>query len=226
MNSISNRIGYWSAIALTSTFIVWIICFVGIAITSPLFIWTNLSDYLIFVNSNSQFFQNMAKFFMLLFGPVYVILINSFYEYASTEKKVLIRASLLFAIAFALLSSLHYFVQLSAVRLNIAHGQLTGLENFVQANPNSIMTATDMLGWTLFFGFSSFFIAPIFSGKRLNLVIRYAFLANGFSCFLAGIGYVFQIDILTFLFINLGVGGAVSTLSIASIKFFRQLKNQ
>jgi hypothetical protein len=40
---------------------------------------------------------------------------------------------------------------------------------------------------------------------------------------MAGIGYVFQIDVMMFLFINLGVGGAIMTLAIASIRLFKQL---
>ena len=223
MNTLSYKIGYWSAVSLILAFGVWIICFTGIALTSPLFYWTNLQDYLVYEHTHSQFFQNTAKFFMLLFGPLYVLFINSFYEYATDNKKVLVRISLLFATAFAILSSLHYFVQLSAVRLNIMHGQTNGLEHFIQANPNSIMTSIDMLGWTLFLGLSSFFISPVFKGDRLNTVIRYAFIFNGISCVLAGIGFVFQIDILTFIFINMGVGGAIFTITIASGKLFKHL---
>ena len=224
MNTISYKIGYWSAVSLVLSFVVWIICFTGIAITSPLFHWTNISDYLVYEHSHSQFFQNTAKFFMLLFGPLYVLFINSFYEYATENKKILVRISLLFATAFAILSSLHYFVQLSAVRLNIMHGHTNGLEHFVQANPNSIMTSIDMLGWTLFLGLSSFFIFPVFEGDRLNRIIRCAFIFNGLSCILTGIGYVFQIDLLTFIFVNLGIGGAILTVTIASGKLFRRLR--
>lgn len=226
MNTLSYKIGFWSAILLLSVFIGWTICFVGIVSTTPLFCWTNLSDYLAFEKAHSQIFQYIAKFLMFIFGPLYVLLINSFYDYASDNRKTLIRISLLFAMAFAILSSLHYFVQLSSVRLNIAQGNTDGLEHFVQANPNSIMTSIDMLGWTLFLGLSSFFVSPVFTGNKLNKTMRYAFIFNGLSCFLAGIGYVFQINVLTFLFINLGVGGALIIVSITSIKLFKQLKSE
>ncbi len=223
MKTLSYKIGFWSSILLTLTFAAWIVCFVGIAITPPLFYWTNLPDYLTFVETHSQVFQIIAKFFMLLFGPLYVIFINCFYDYAPDNKKVLVRISILFGTAFAILSSLHYFVQLSSVRLNILHGQTNGLEHFVHANPNSIMTSIDMLGWTLFFGLSSLFIFPIFTGDKLNRIIRYAFIANGLFGLLAGIGYVLQIGFLT-IFIDVGVGGAFMTVTIASIKLFKRLK--
>ena len=224
MNTLSNKTGYWSASLLLVSFIAWIVCFTGIAVTMPLFYWTNLQDYLAYEHSHSQVFQYIAKFFMLLFGPLYVLFINSFYDYAPENKKVLVRISLLFGLAFAILSSLHYFVQLSAVRFTIGHGPAEGLEYFVQANPNSVMTSTDMLGWTLFLGLSSLFIHTIFTGDKLHKVIRYAFLLNGISCMIAGVGYLFQIDILTFVFINLGVGGAIITVAIASLKLFKRLQ--
>lgn len=223
MNTLSNKIGLTSSLILLISFVVWIICFVAIAATSPLFYWTNLQDYLSFVESNSQAFQNIARFFMLIFGPAWVVFIVSFYDHTPEDKKMLIRLALLFGLAFAILSSINYFVQLSAVRLNILYDKTAGLEHFVQANPNSIMTAITMLGWTLFLGLSSLFILPIFNkGERLSRIIRIAFLVNGISALLAGIGYVFQIDAITFLFINLGVGGSVMTLSIASVLWYRK----
>ena len=166
MNRLSCKIGFQSAQLLAFTFVVWIVCFIGIAITSPLFYWTNLPDYITYFQSNGQYLQNIAKFFMLLFGPLYVLLINSYYDYAAENKKV-VRISLLFGLAFAILSSIHYFEQLTAVRINIGSGQINGLEHFVQANPYSVMSSINMLGWTVFLGLSSFFIFPVFKGDRL-----------------------------------------------------------
>ena len=226
MNNLSYRIGYWSAIFLLITFIVWIISFIGIALSSPLFQWTNLEEYLIYVRSTNRYFQNTAFLFMLLCGPVYLILINSFYEYASKQNKVLVRLSMLFGLAFAITSGINYFVQLSAVRHTIEKGNFDGLEYFIQANPDSIMTSTAMLGWTLFLALSSFFIVPAFRSGGLEKVLRIAFLTNGISCFLAGIGYILHIDVLTFLCINVGVGGSMITISISSVKLFYKLNTQ
>jgi hypothetical protein len=221
MNTISKKTGYWSALLIMFSFLVFTICFTGIAVSSPMFRWTGLIDYLSFVKSHSQTLQNTARASMLLFGPLFVILISSFYDYAPESRKPAVRISLAFALAFAVLSSLHYFVQLSAVRMNILNGQTLGLENYVQANPYSVMTAADMAGWTLFFGLSSLFMFPVFGKEK---VIKYAFLANGISCLLGGVGYLFRIDILTFLFINLGVGASVLTLSAVSMRLFRKME--
>jgi len=221
MNIISTKIGFWSSLTLLSTFIIWIVCFTGIAATSPLFIWSDLNNYIDYFKSNNQIFQNLAKFAMLFFGPIYVMLINSFHDRANSDRKTLSRLGLLFGLVFATLSCIHYFVQLSSVRINLERGITSGMENFVQANPLSIMTSIDMLGWTLFLGLSSFFTAlSISENTRLSKWIRGAFYVNTFSCLIAFLGYLLQIDLLTFIGVNMGVGGAIMTASIASSKLF------
>lgn len=223
MNNISYKTGYIAAVTLAVSFAAWIVCFTGIALTSPLFRWTNLADYIAFINSNSQIFKNTAMIFMLITGPAYVLLINGFYNIVSEKNRALVRISLSFALAFAVLSCLNYFVQLSAVRLNIEHGQTEGLEMFIQANPNSVITAANMLGWTLFLGLSSLFIFPVFQNTKLQRIIKIAFIVNGISCLLAGTGYVLQIDIVTFVFVNLGTGGALMIISVCSAVLFRKI---
>ncbi len=101
---------------------------------------------------------------MLLFGPAYVLLLCAIYGLAGDEKRVLARVSLCFGVAFAALTGIHYFVQLSAVRLSISRGETQGLEQIVQANPLSAFSAINMLGWTFFLGSSSLFVAPLFKG--------------------------------------------------------------
>jgi hypothetical protein len=227
MNTISTKIGFWSALTLLSTFIIWIVCFAGIAATSPLFFWSDLNGYIEYIRSNDQFFQNLAKFAMLLFGPVYVMLVNSFHDRANADRKTFSRLGLLFGLVFAALSCIHYFVQLSAVRINLERGIINGMEHFVQANPLSVMTSIDMLGWTLFLGLSSFFTAlSITDNTRLGKWIRGAFYVNTISCFVAFIGYLLQIDLLTFIGVNMGVGGSIITASITSMKYFSRLKQK
>ena len=191
--------------------------------TPPLFIWTNLADYVVFANQRSQTLQDIARFTMLLFGPLYVVLLNCIYEHTPQEKRLLARLGINFGLAFAVLTGINYFVQLSAVRLSLLKGELQGLEQIVQANPISGISAINMLGWTLFLGLSSLFIAPIFSGSKLEKAIGIAFLVNGLCCLLGGIGYVFDIIILLFLTINFGMGGAVLTAAILLCVFYKKL---
>ena len=86
------------------------------------------------------------------------------------------------------------------------------------------MTSIAMLGWTLFLGLSSFFIFSIFKGDGLQKILIFAFIFNGVCCILAGVGYILQIDLLTFLFINIGAGGALMIISVSSTNLFRKLQ--
>lgn len=220
MNNISGKAAFWAAIFLLIAFSIWILSFVGIAIQSSFFIWTSLDDFMVHYHSAGHFFQHLAYVFMLLTGPAWLLIIHGYYEISPASGKAPGRISLLFALGFAILSSLHYFVQLGAVRLNLAAGIREGMEHFLQANPLSVMTSIDMLGWTMFLGISSLFILPLFSGRDSRRFLKYAFLVNGISCLLAGIGYMFQLDLLTFVCINLLTGGAMVVIAAGSLKLF------
>lgn len=223
MNQTSIKLGFWSASLSAATFIIFTLCFVSILIVNPLFIWTNYADYVSYVNENNQFFKDLAQFMMLAFGPLFLILLNSIHDYAAQDKKVLSRMAIYFGIIFVAMISINYFVQLSSIRQNLLHGRPEGLEQFVQANPASFITAVNILGWTLFFGLSCFFLAPLFSGGRLEKIIRIAFLANGIFMILGGISYVFEIVVLVFLFMNFGMGGAVMVATISLAILFKRL---
>ena len=145
---------------------------------------------------------------------------------APPEKKATTRLSLSFGLLFAVLVGGFYFVQLSTVRLSVAKDQFAGLEQIVQANPYGALSAFNMLGWTLFFGLSSLFAAPVFSGSRLANTIRWLFVINGIMCLLGGIGYALEITTLVFFTINFGMGGAVMVLTIALCVYFRRVEKQ
>jgi hypothetical protein len=223
---LSIRLGFWSALGIAVLFILFTLCFVAIALSPPLYTWTNLANYLTYVQSHNQFFPNLARLTMLLFGPLFVILLNSIHDYASDETRLLARISLCFGVIFAALTGIHYFVQLSAVRLSIASGATQGLEQLVQANPNSAISAINLLGWSLFLGLSSLFIAPVFRGSRLEKVIRFSFLLNGIFCLLGGVGYILNIVIVIFLTLNFGMGGAVLLAAITLTLLFRRMERQ
>lgn len=223
MTKTSIKLGYWSALLCAATFIIFSLCFVAILIVNPIFIWTTYADYVTYFNNTNQFFKDLAQFMMLLFGPLFLILVNSIHDVAPANKKTLSRLALAFSLAFATLISINYFVQLSIVRQNLLHGRPEGLEQFIQANGASFITAVNMLGWTLFLGLASFFLAPIFNGGPLQKIIRYAFLANGIFMILGGFSYIFEIVMLVFLFMNLALGAAVLVATIGLAILFRRL---
>jgi hypothetical protein len=177
-----------------------------------------------YFNDNNQIFQHVARLTMLLFGPLFIVMLNSIHDYAADEKKILTRISLHFGVGFAILICSNYFVQLSVVRQNLEKGHLEGLSQIVQANPASVISAINMLGWSLFLGMSSLFVGPAFSGSRLEKTIGILFLLNGIFCLLGGIGYVFELVLLLFLSINFGMGGSVTIMTILLCVLFRRLE--
>jgi len=152
------------------------------------------------------------------------VLLNSVYEYAQEDRKILVRVSIGFGIAFAVLTGVNYSVQLSTVRLTIAKGEIVGLEQWLQASPYSGVAAINMLGWTLFLGLSSPFVAPVFFWQRFGKGHLHCFLGERCFCLLGGIGHIFEITVLVFITINLGMGAAVMVPAIGLAILFRRLR--
>ena len=223
MKSTSIKLGYWATVICIATFVIWTVCFAAISKINPIFKWTNLADFIAYTGTYNQSFKYAAQFAMLLFAPAFLIMLHSIGDYALADKKILSRISISFATIFVACIGIHYFVQISSVRLSIANGQIAGLEQFIQSNPTSGIAGINLVGWTLFFSLSCLFIAPIFTGSRLNKVIKYAFLSNGIICILGGIGYIFDNVILILFTLNLGMGAATLTATIGLIIFFRRL---
>lgn len=223
MNGTVIKLGFWSAGLAAVTFLVFTVCFVAVFVVNPPFTWTDLAGYVDYVQQSNQTFKVLAQLSMLLFAPLYVILLNSIHELAPADKQVLSRLALIFGALFAVLIALFYFVQVTAVRWNVDRGTLEGIGQYIQAKPDSALAAVNMLGWTLFFGLSSLFAAPVFNGGGLASAIKVLFILNGIFCLLAGIGFVFDLVALVFVTINLGMGGAVTAVTILLAVFFRRL---
>jgi len=226
MNKNMLNIGFWSAIICLTSFIVWIIAFAGIAIQSPLFFWTNIEEYVHYVNNNSQFFQYLAKSFMIIFSLAYMILAIVIYEFTSAERKILTKIGVVFSVMFSLVSAVHYYVQISSVRFTIAGGEYSGLEHLIQSNPASALLSVNMLGWTLFLGLSCLFMCIGLFHESGTKGIRLGLLINAVACIFGGIGYLFQIDLLTFVFMNLGIGLGFIIMTVSSIRFINALKRE
>jgi hypothetical protein len=222
VNPLAVRLGFWAAVAAALTFVVYTISFIAILVSSPLFTWTNLADYIAYADEYGGFFRPLAQLAMLIFGVSFVVLLNAVHECTDTRQRVLTRISIGFGLLFAVTVGIHYFAQLSAVRLNLLAGRTEGLEHFVQANPYSILSAINMLGWTVFLALASLFVAPVFPGAGLGRLIRSAFLLNGLFCLAGAVGYTGEIVWLVFLTTTLGMGAAVLLATVALAIWFRR----
>lgn len=226
MDRLSARIGYWAALLCTLTFVVWLVAFVAILVVNPLYLWTDYADFLVYNATTNSFFAQMGQAAMLLFVACFVILLAVVQEAAPPAKRILARIAVYFAILCAGTVGIHYFTQISVVRINLAAGHGAGLEQFVQANPYSYSSGINMLGWTLFLGLSSAFAAALFPlfepGDRLQSVIKWAFALNAVSVLLGGVAFVADWVIVVGITMNLCMGGALTTLSVAFTLLFRR----
>lgn len=224
MNTLKINIALWSARICLLSFLIWIISFIGIALSSPLFLWSDLEQYESYYVSHSQFFSYFAKIWMILFSLSFLVLILTWNEFSNQETKILTKIGSAFALLFAICSSIHYFSQISCVRFALNNGTTSGLEHFLQVNPTSFSSSVNMLGWGLFLGLSSLFL---FFESKLNQRskgVRIGFLIVAVSCILGCLCFLLQIDIGTFLFINIGLGGGMILLSISIILQFKTFK--
>jgi energy-converting hydrogenase Eha subunit C len=222
MGITSVRIGYWASLICIMTFVVWVFCFVAIFLVNPTFQWTNITDFVSYSFTYNQLFKYIAQFMMLVFAPAFLVLLHAVKDVAPNEKKIWGNIGISFASLFVVCVSIHYFIQISSVRLSIDKGQLDGLAQFVQSNPTSGIAGINLVGWTVFFSLASLFMVPVFVGNRLEKVIRIALICNGIICFLGGIGYIMDSVALVFLTLNLGMGGAVLTATICLFLFFKR----
>lgn len=226
MNNIALKVGYWAAVIAVVAFVVYTVCFVAILFVNPIFLWTNFENYIKAVQTTNQTFKHIAMIFMMVYGACFVIQLSCIEEFAELSKKYYAKIAELFGIGFFALIGINYFVQISTVRMQINAGQTKGLEQFIQANPISAMAAINMLGWTIFFGLSCIFAALAFGKTKVEKIIKYAFLVNGIMMLLGAVGYLFNIAIIVFLFVNIGMGVAILTATIYLCKLFKNLQHK
>ena len=226
MDRLSARVGYWAALVCVLTFVVYLVAFTAILVVNPLFIWKDYADFLVYNATANPFFARLAQAAMLLFVTFFVMVLAVLQEAAPPSKRILARIAVYFAILCAGTVGIHYFTQISVVRINLDAGRGAGLEQFVQANPYSYSSGINMLGWTLFQGISSAFAAALFPligpGDRLQSVIKWAFVVNAVSVLVGGVAFVADWVLVVGITMNLCMGGALTTLSVAFTLLFRR----
>lgn len=225
MSSLSARLGFWSALLFA-------IMGVGYGLGMGIFFmkypvptWNNIESYADFMRSASQLFFSMCQITAFLSGIIFIVLLCSIHEYAQAEKKILTRIGLCFGTIFVVLASITYFVQFTVIPQNISDGNLQGLEQFVELNTKSFISAIVILGWGLFLGLTSFFIAPVFSNGKLEKFIKWLFILSGTFLVLNTIGYMIQN--VSLCLISTGIYGITLTLaSVLLCILFRKLRNK
>jgi hypothetical protein len=146
------RLGYWSAVLVTLMLVVF-----------PLSLIFGSLD--------------MAYGSSFLLAPAYVAMMVSIHRYTAPEKKVWSQLGLSFAIIYAVMCSLTYYVQLTFIKNNYLPIADEALAPFVFV-PGTPFFAQDMLGY-VFFCLATLAAGPVFAGGKLESWIKWLFIFNG-----------------------------------------------
>jgi hypothetical protein len=187
MTKLSAQIGQWAAWIQTIAGYTWAAGYIALLANYSLRPWIDIQTFA--SDIASPYFLALTGLQVLAFLQALLVLLlaTAIYEYASQEKKILARLGIAFALAFAILSSMHYYIQWVGVRQSILRNDLTGLGLFVQFNFDSPAAAINMLGWMFFYGLTTLVLAPIFEHNRIDSWIRWAFIINGIGCIFSAI---------------------------------------
>jgi len=182
------RLGFWSA-----TFVTLLVAVAGITATASI-----------------QPFATVVGFLLTL---SFLVVMACIYCYAPNEKKVFSLVELSFAIIYATLISVNYFIQLTFVRQSSFD-----VEVFAMDNPQSMMWVIEVLGY-FFMGLSTLFVAPVFGSGRIESLIKWLFIANGILGILTPVGYGLSLSI-EILLGGLIVWDIVMPISTALLAYF------
>ncbi len=127
--------------------------------------------------------QPFATIVGFLLTPSFLVVMACIHCYASNERKVFSLVGLSFAIIYATLISVNYFIQLTFVRQSTFN-----VEIFDMGKPQSMMWVIEILGY-FFMGLSTVFTAFVFESGRVEKLIKWLFITNGILGLLTPIGY-------------------------------------
>ncbi len=113
----------------------------------------------------------------ILLAPIFVVLMACIHSYVADEKKAFSRIGLSFALLYAAVILVDYFVQLTVVVPSLQSGETEGLSLLTQYNPHGIFITFEALGYLMMTA-ALLFAAPVFTGGRIERVIRWLFVVG------------------------------------------------
>jgi hypothetical protein len=131
MDSLVNRLGFWSAAIIV---LLVVLIDVGMIVSAILFPMTSITSIEAYASSFTSF-QMLPFVPSLLLAPMFVLMMLCIHYYTPQGKKVLSQLGFSFASISATILSIHYYIQLTVVQQGILSNELTGLWQFAAPNP-------------------------------------------------------------------------------------------
>jgi hypothetical protein len=202
------RLGFWSSIFYTALGVVYLVILVGHMATSGL------------TSPLSPFTQTAAGLVTILTAPTILVLFAVIAQLSPKEKRVLGTVGLSFAILFVAMVSINRFVQLTVIRQSSPAEQSSDLARFLPYAADSVMFALEILGWGFFLSLACLFVAPLFSGPRLNRVIRWLYVLFALLSLMSVLGFATATPLGSAAFVAWGPIQLALSVSL-SILFYR-----
>ena len=112
-----------------------------------------------------------------LLVPIFVVLMACIHAHAVGSRKIYGRIGLSFALMYAVIIAVDYFVQFAVVVPSLQAGETDGLILLTQYNPHGLFIGLESLGY-LAMSVAFLFAAPVFGGGRVERAIRALFVLD------------------------------------------------
>ncbi|MGZ4865555.1 MAG: hypothetical protein ACXV39_13160 [Halobacteriota archaeon] len=152
----------------------------------------------------------------ILLALIFIVLMVCIHSYAPSDRRIFSHIALSFAVIYATIILIDYFIQFTVVIPSISTGETAGLSLFTQYNPHGFFIALETLGYSVMSG-AFLFVAAVFAGGKLERALRWIFIAGFvaavlFFTALSLLHYdlvAFEVTILTINWIVLIVSGVL-----------------
>jgi hypothetical protein len=113
----------------------------------------------------------------ILLALIFIVLVVCIHSYAPSDRKIFSHIALSFAVIYATIILIDYFIQFTVVIPSILTGETAGLSLFTQYNPHGFFIALETLGYSMMSG-AFLFVAAVFAGGKLERALRWIFIAG------------------------------------------------
>jgi hypothetical protein len=114
----------------------------------------------------------------LFLGASFVVLMVSVHYYAAEDRKIWSHIGLTFAVIYAVLISINYYVQLTLVVPHLIRGDVESIRFLLFMPFDSFLYSVDILGYS-FMSLATLFAGFVFTGGGLERTTRRFLIANG-----------------------------------------------
>ena len=174
---ISMRLGFWAATLVAALGVIYLALLVGYFATEG------------FAFPPTSFVQTVGGLVTILSAPAILVVFTAIKHLAPPEKAAYASMGVNFTILFVAMVSINRFVQLTIVRLSPLGAPSADLARFLPYSTDSVMFSLEILGWGFFLSLASLFMAPLFSGAKLQQSIRWLLLLFALFSFMSVIGF-------------------------------------